>query len=70
VNGKGWRLFHLWAMVLWLVLAVPTVLWWRESVFWIAVMSLYAIVISHAAAWQAARVEEKADAVAPDGQPE
>jgi hypothetical protein len=52
------RRFHAWATIVWVVLAAPTVLWWRESVFWVNVMSWYAIVVSHAAAWQATRAEE------------
>lgn len=38
---------------------IPTLLWWRESLLWIAFMSLYAIVVSHWGAFQAARGEEK-----------
>lgn len=47
--------------LVWLGLVVPTVIWWRESVFWISLMSIYAIVVSHAGAWQAARAEDAAD---------
>jgi hypothetical protein len=27
---------------LWIALAVPTLLWWKDSVLWVALMSLYA----------------------------
>lgn len=54
------RLRHLHAAltVVWLLLGVPTLLWWSHSVPWLVWMSLYAIVASHWAAWQAARAEE------------
>ena len=28
--------------MLWVALAVPTLLWWHDSVLWVALMSLYA----------------------------
>jgi hypothetical protein len=40
-------------MVVWIAMIVPTVLWWRQSLLWIAFMSIYAIVVSHFAAWRA-----------------
>ena len=51
--------FHKWATIAWAVLALPTVLWWRDSIFWVAFMSLYANVASHWAAYQAARLGVK-----------
>jgi hypothetical protein len=45
----------------WLVLAVPTLLLWRESVLWVALMSLWANIASHWAAREAAKAKEKAD---------
>lgn len=50
---------HKWLTILWASLALPTVLWWRDSIFWVAFMSLYANVASHWAAYQASRIEEK-----------
>lgn len=50
--------FHAVMTCVWLSLLVPTLLWWRESVLWVAVMSLYANVVGHWAAYQAARAEE------------
>lgn len=44
--------------VLWVVLVVPTLLWWRESILWVAFMSLYANVVGHWSAYQASRAEE------------
>jgi hypothetical protein len=36
------------------------ILWWRDSVVWVVAMSWYAIVVSHAGAWQASRAEDAA----------
>lgn len=52
---------HKYATIGWALLAVPTVLWWRESIFWVAFMSLYANLASHWAAYQAAKLETKVE---------
>lgn len=49
---------HLGLACLWAGLAVPTVLWWKESILWVALMSVYAVVVSHLAAYDAARAED------------
>lgn len=43
--------------LMWLVLIIPTLLWWRESILWVAMMSIWANVASHASGYQAARAE-------------
>lgn len=60
------RRFHLAATFFWVCALVPTLLWWRESVLWVALMSCWANIASHWAAWQASRVEEKQDQAAGD----
>lgn len=52
--------FHKWATFVWILLLVPTLLWWRESVLWVALMSIWANVASHWAAYQASRAEQRA----------
>lgn len=47
-------------MTTWTALVLPTLLWWRDSVLWVALMSLWANIASHAAAAQAARAEDQA----------
>ena len=49
---------HLTATLIWLSLIVPTVLWWKESILWVALMSIWANVAAHAAAWQSHREGE------------
>lgn len=36
------RKFHLTMMVVWASLVIPTILFWRESILWVAFMSIYA----------------------------
>lgn len=48
---------HRTMQVLWLLLIVPTLLWWRESVLWVAFMSLYANFAAHSAAAEAAEAK-------------
>lgn len=57
VNGNHLRRFHLVATVLWLVLVVPTIVWWKDSILWVGLISCYANAASHWAAWQGARAE-------------
>ena len=43
---------------MWLLLAVPTMLFWSESILWVAWMSLYANIAAHWGAAQAAAGDE------------
>lgn len=52
---------HTAAALAWVVLAVPTLLLWRESVLWVALMSLWANVASHWAAREGAKAKESAN---------
>lgn len=52
------RTIHLALALFWVCLIVPTILWWKESILWIAFMSLYAIVGTHVSAYQGARAED------------
>lgn len=38
---------------LWLALAVPTLLWWKDSVLWVGIMSIYANHKTAYGAWKA-----------------
>jgi TM2 domain-containing membrane protein YozV len=60
VSVQALRTFNMWATVVWLVLVIPTVVWWRQSLLWIAAMSVWANVASHFSAWMAARAEDAA----------
>lgn len=54
------RRSHLALTLLWVFLVIPTMIWWRNSIAWVSFMSIYAIIASHAAGWQAARAEDAA----------
>jgi hypothetical protein len=51
---------HLSLAGVWTVLAVPTALWLKDSVLWVAMCSLYANAWLHIGAWQAVRAERAA----------
>jgi hypothetical protein len=51
---------HLTAAAVWGLLAVPTALWWKDSVLWVALCSLYANAGFHIGAWQGTRAEREA----------
>jgi hypothetical protein len=55
------RHFHAVAVLTWIALIVPTLIWWKDSVLWVALMSLWANMAAHWSAWQAARTESKQD---------
>lgn len=38
---------------------VPTLLWWKESVLWVALMSLYANIEASAAAREAKKTQKE-----------
>ncbi len=52
--------FHAAMTILWLLLVVPTVVWWRNSVPWLAIMSVWANFAGHFGSWQGARAEDAA----------
>lgn len=52
---------HFVLLIVWTLLVIPTILFWRESVVWIALMSIYAIIASHWACWEAARAKQAAE---------
>jgi hypothetical protein len=45
----------------WVLLLVPTLLWWPNSVLWVAFMSLYANFVGHLSAAKASRAEQEAE---------
>lgn len=56
-GGRWWSHVHLALAGVWVALAIPTLLVWRESILWVAFMSLYANIAGHWSAYQAARAE-------------
>jgi hypothetical protein len=49
----------------WALLALPTLILWRDSVLWVALMSLWANLASHWAAREAAKAKESQQEASP-----
>lgn len=56
------RRVHAFLTVLWIVLAIPGVLWWKHSVPFLVGVSIYANIVGHWSSWGAARAEEAVSA--------
>jgi hypothetical protein len=52
--------FHKTMMAIWAVALIPTLIWWKDSILWVAFMSLYANFVGHLSALDAARAERQA----------
>lgn len=48
---------NLWLTVVWLILVIPSLIWWKNSLLWVIMISLWANIASHFAAYIAARAE-------------
>ncbi|WAK43573.1 hypothetical protein [Cronobacter phage EspYZU12] len=53
--------FHVFMMVLWAVLLIPSIIWWKDSILWVIFLSLYANFVGHLSAYAGARAERKAE---------
>lgn len=60
-TGTHFVRLHLVLAIAWTLLLVPTVLWWKQSITWIALMSDYALIAAHLSAYQASRSERATD---------
>lgn len=56
--ARALKRFHLLMMFVWMALAIPGILFWRESILFIIILSLYANFAGEFAAYQGARAEE------------
>lgn len=56
MTPRAWM--HTAAAVLWVLFAVPVLLWWRDSVALVLAISIYANVVGHLSAVEAARPTE------------
>jgi hypothetical protein len=45
----------------WVVAIVPTLLWWKDSVLWVALMSLWANIAAHWSAAKGAQAKKAAE---------
>jgi hypothetical protein len=58
LSPKAGRRIHLTLMLAWLVVGLPVSYVLRESLPWIVVLSVYAIVVGHWSGWSAERPTE------------
>ena len=49
---------HITITCIWILLIIPTLLLWPESILWLAMMSIWANIAAHAAGAQAAHAEK------------
>ena len=52
---------HLVAAVMWVGLAIPSLIWWKDSVLWIILISIYANIVGHLSGYSAARADQAAE---------
>lgn len=46
---------------IWILLGVPTIIWWKDSVLWVALMSIYANAEASFSADKAQKAEENSN---------
>lgn len=49
--------FNVFLTVVWIILTFPSLIWWKNSILWVIVISLWANIIGHFGAYIAARAE-------------
>lgn len=52
---------HYGLAAVWALLLIPTLLIWKNSVLWVAAMSLYANFVGHLSTAKASRAEQEAE---------
>lgn len=52
---------HLVAAVMWVGLATPSLIWWKDSVLWVILISIYANIVGHLSGYSAARADQAAE---------
>ncbi|MDW1180971.1 hypothetical protein [Klebsiella pneumoniae] len=52
---------HLVAAVMWVGLAIPSLIWWKDSVLWVILISIYANIVGHLSGYSAARADQGAE---------
>ncbi|HBT5850478.1 TPA: hypothetical protein MCA66_002116 [Klebsiella pneumoniae] len=52
---------HLVAAVMWVGLAIPSLIWWKDSVLWVILISIDANIVGHLSGYSAARADQAAE---------
>lgn len=58
MTAKHWKWVWLILTVVWAILLVPSILWWKDSLLWVIIMSWGANVAASAAAYLSARADQ------------
>ena len=56
-SPKFLRQMHGYLTLFWVAALFVTVGWWRDSILWVALMSVWANIAGHWSAWQAVNAE-------------
>lgn len=56
-DPKFWKRLHLVLTFVWILLIIPSLVLWSDSIMWVVFMSVWANVAGHFSSWQAARAE-------------
>lgn len=52
--------YHSWAAWFWFIMIIPSVIWFRQNILWVIVISLYANLATEWGSWQSTRAEIQA----------
>ncbi|CAM5604491.1 hypothetical protein [Streptomyces coeruleorubidus] len=61
MSPRRTAILHYCMAAVWALLLIPTLIWWPNSVLWVAFMSLYANFVGHLSAAKASRAEQEAE---------
>lgn len=61
ITPRQIKKLHLGAAIVWGLLAIPSVIWWKESVLWVIIISIYANIVGHLSGYTAARADEASE---------
>lgn len=52
-------MWHLVLGIFWIIMAIPTLIWWKDSILLVLIMSLYANVEASFSAWESTRTTKQ-----------
>jgi len=56
-TAKKLMYFNLSCTVVWLLLGIPSLIWWKDSILWVIIISLWANIVGHFSAYISSRGE-------------
>lgn len=59
--ANGLRRINLWMSIFWALMVIPAVTLWKNSITFLAIVSVYALFQGHLNAYMAGRAEQRAD---------